>query len=494
MKSFERALRSSYQKTFGSDTHYDKFAAKAGLTKQTPISTKYRNPHKTALRVVAISCAGIVVLFAGVPLTAFVISGIRYDSHFSQSNRFSKVEVEQAKKRAISHLNALNKISYPSTRQSKAIPEDYVSNMDRFSEKIIASNLKEDSFVASTLGLYGNLHLASMSVSDATLAANMDVLLGGTQSSRNQYMKAMFFNNFFQSNRAAVHASQSVFFDQDFPAKPAYLDAITEAGAEAYSCDLASQNAQKAIGEWISNAVGENNFVDTADIFEGDPENYAMLLLSALQFDVKWSYAFKENENTVLPFRYPDGTTQNKTFMTHAFYGKLEDRGTYVTFSDYYCDDYTIQYFVPKNVEDDLADLLPASDYLSYDAKAPKGDDFTFIRLYMPKFDTKSTIDFTPALKENGLGKLYDPTSNVMANAYDVPDLARSYLNATKQVTKIRFQEDGTMARSITFSLGYGATAASPEYHGYTIRLDQRFLYVIRDAHQVPLLIGSYAG
>lgn len=495
MSKFNKKLRKSYINSYGEDNHYEEFAAKAGLKSSKPLRQKYHNPYKRLGKGLLITAAASFVVIS-IPATAFLIAGFSTVNHFNLSNRYSGIEIEEAKKRAINNIQSLNTIHYPSSRQSVNIKggEEYINNMDRFAEKLLPSLAKQGSFVSSSLGLYGNLHLASMGISDPNLIASMNDLLGGDEDFRNASMKDLFMNNFFKDQASSVHASQAVFFDTDFPANPAYLDNITAAGAEAYSCDFSSKSAQNGIINWVSNAVGEQGYLNANDLFDPqlDTDQMSILMLSALQFDVRWNSVFKDTANVMMPFKRSDGSSFDTTYMIHSFYGALEDRGDYVTFEDYYCRGYTIQYFVPKSEEDDLMDVLPASNFLSSPAHVK--ENMFMIRLFLPKFETKSKTDYTSMLKSLGLEQLYNPHSNVMKRAYQNGDsLTFSNLAYTKECANISFKEDGTTAKSIAWTLGM-AGAAAPNRDGYDVKLNQRFAYVIRDQHRVPLFIGSYNG
>ena len=494
MSKFAKTLKTSYEKVYGNHTNYASFAAKAGLSNGREPAPRYTNPGRTAGKVALIvssSFAALVILF---PLVALLSAGFKVRENIQISNRFSKVEVSQAKKNAIDHMRALNHITYPESMGHASIDPTFVSNMYGFCEKILPSLWEKNSFVTSALGLYGNMHLASMTLSDDSLRQSMDQLLGGDESFRNGWIKRSFFNNFFQSSRGSVFASQAVFFDQKLTANPDYIEKLTAAGAEAYSCDFFSQDGQNGIGQWVSNAVGERGFVTPNQIFDGQPaSDTTILLLSALSFDMRWSSPFLNSSNVEMQFRCSDGTKQDKTFMVHSFYGYLEDRGDYVTFQDYYCEGYTIQYFVPKKESDDLIDVLPTSNYLSLQQDSSGSQKQTMIKLYLPKFNTKSTIDYTPILSSLGLAKLYEKNANVMQRAYANNNLEYSHLVSTKQVSKIDFQEDGTKARGLTWSIGAG-NAAPMGSGGYEIKLDQRFAYIIKDHRNVPLFLGCYDG
>jgi serine protease inhibitor len=66
-------------------------------------------------------------------------------------------------------------------------------------------------------------------------------------------------------------------------------------------------------------------------------------------------------------------------------------------------------------------------------------------------------------------------------------------LEETYQKNEISMDEDGTTAKSVTFSLGGGAAAPVEEDNTYVVDLDSPFLFYIKDASGIPLFMGYVA-
>ena len=113
------------------------------------------------------------------------------------------------------------------------------------------------------------------------------------------------------------------------------------------------------------------------------------------------------------------------------------------------------------------------------------------INLSVPKFEIESKVDFIPTLEKMGLARLFDSGANSFGRMFtSLPDDARMHLTVVKQKNKISFDEEGTIIRTVTWSQMDGA--ASPgKMKTVGIKLDSPFLYIIYDANDLPLLLGS---
>ena len=493
MSKFQSQLKSHYAKAFGNpQSSYFDFARKNNLN---PVVYSYRNTNKIIGRALGISFAAIGAFMILVPVAGFVATGIREETSFKANRVFNAKTIAEAKARHDERVRSLNSIVYPKTQQKLNISSDFVADMNHFSESLLLQMKDKGTFVASSLGLYGNLHLSSLAISDASLSEQMNQLLGHDANYRSDYVRHAFMNNFFSEEKVDIYASQAAFIDSDFGANSNFVDGLTASGAEAYEGQLEDVSVQNAILDWVDRSVGAKNYVQRDEMFIGNPSEFGMMLLSAIKMDIGWNSSFSESNNRVLPFYMDNGTTDDRTFMSHTYLGYLEDRGNYISFVDYYRSGYTVQYLVPKEHSDSIFDLLPNEGFLSFaETNINLARNSKYIELKVPKFETNSKIDFTDTLSSMGLTRLYDSNSNVMLNAYTNPDIVSSYLAYTKQFNGIEFKEDGTTAKSITFALAMGATSAAPMDDGYSISLDQKFIYCIRDPYQIPLFIGVYGG
>ena len=85
----------------------------------------------------------------------------------------------------------------------------------------------------------------------------------------------------------------------------------------------------------------------------------------------------------------------------------------------------------------------------------------------------------------------YKSGHSYLDNACETPNFDdASWVKLTKQKTSVSFDEDGTVVKSITFSIGNGTDSYHPS-NGYEVTLNQPFVYVIKDSNGLPLVLGT---
>ena len=139
---------------------------------------------------------------------------------------------------------------------------------------------------------------------------------------------------------------------------------------------------------------------------------------------------------------------------------------------------------MPKKIEDNIFNLVPV-DFLT---KEPVEKHNQPVSLSMPKFEAECKNEITDIVKGAGIEKMYESTGNCLENAVESSGFLYSYIQHTKQKTTVSFDEDGTVVKTITFSLGAGGTSTAP---GSDVNLNQPFVYCIKDRSGLPLVLGA---
>ena len=143
---------------------------------------------------------------------------------------------------------------------------------------------------------------------------------------------------------------------------------------------------------------------------------------------------------------------------------------------------------MPKKLDDNIFNVLP-NDFLTKEVE-PK---YTAISLSVPKLDMTCKNDITDIIKGTGIQKMYEYKSghSYLDNACETPNFEdASWVKFTKQKTSVSFDEDGTVVKSITFSVANG-TDSMPISNGFEIVLNQPFVYTIKDRDGLPLVLGA---
>ena len=113
--------------------------------------------------------------------------------------------------------------------------------------------------------------------------------------------------------------------------------------------------------------------------------------------------------------------------------------------------------------------------------------------LTTPKFNISKEIDFKTTLSSLGFEDIFKTNIDSFSNAFDIekPSLINFYLQKIKQKNNIEFSEDGTIIKSLSMAT-IGATSAAPitELNTLEVKLNQPFIYIIKDINDLPIFVG----
>lgn len=435
--------------------------------------------------LVAASLVGTLVLAAGGFFLATSVHEVKSDASIKKA-RFSVYDTKLLEDET---FKMLNNISYTEELENNPIDDSFLNKVNEFASSSFALSDKKENVAYSPLMLYTQLDLISCAVSDDETKAQFDsALLTDSASLRQKNIYNAMRNNFFvnKESKNTVQAKNAVFVEASLGAADQFVDDMTNRNAEVYEMDFHSNKDAESVAEWINQSVNEPNFVKP-DYFELQDDS-AILFASTLYFDNSWRSKYKVQDTKEDDFHLMNGTTEKVKFMNHAYYGPLTDYDKYVSLTDYYSSGYSIQYFVPKDVSDDIFTLLPNNFLSNIDSK----EDSLAISLSLPKFSLTCESRLTEMIKSLGITNPYVPLSNHLKSAFKAADsLEYSYLVYTKQKTNVSFDEDGTVVKSLTLSMGAAGKAANPNSHAYEVQLNQPFVYCIRDRQNLPLIVGS---
>ena len=435
--------------------------------------------------LVAASLVGILILSVGGWFLANSIHTVTNEKSVKKA-RFSIYDTNLLKTET---FKMLNNISYTEEQENNPIDDSFIDKVNEFASNSFELSNKDDNLAYSPLMLYTQLDLISCAVSDDETKTQFDdALLIDSASSRKTNIYNAMRNNFFvnKERKNTVQAKNGVFVYDKFGAAEQFVTDLSERNAEVYELDFKKEKDVDQVADWINQSVNEPGFVDS-DYFELQ-EDSAILFASTLYFDNSWSRKYKVEDTKVDKFYLSDGNTTDVKFMNHAYYGPLTDYDKYISLTDYYSSGYSIQYFVPKKVTDNIFDILPDNFLLNVDS----ANNMHTISLSLPKFSLTCDSKLTDIVKGLGITNPYVFRSNHLKNAFKEPEeIQYSYLVYTKQKTNVSFDEDGTVVKSLTFSMGAAGKAANPNNHAYEVQLNQPFVYCIRDRNNLPLVLGS---
>lgn len=470
---------------------YNQEVTKPNGQEEVAKAANVRKTHHTFVKslkitgLVAASLVGTLILSIG----GYILATSIHVENRDQSIKKARFSIYDTKLLQSETFKMLNEISYTEEAENNALDTNFVNKVNEFASNTFALSDQITNIAYSPLMLYTQLDLISCAVSDDETKEQFDnALLIDSASTRQTNIYKAMRNNFFvnKESKNTVQAKNAVFVEQELGAADQFVDDMTSRNTEVYEMDFHSKKDVESAADWINQSVNEPNFVDP-DYFELQDDS-AILFASTLYFDNSWHQKYKVEDTKEDDFHLADGTTIKVKFMNHAYYGLLTEYDKYVSLTDYYSSGYSIQYFVPKDVQDSIFDLLP-NNFLS---NADSEERMYTISLSLPKFSLTCNSRLTDMIKALGVTNPYVFRSNHLKNAFKAADdLEYSYLVYTKQKTNVSFDEDGTVVKSLALSMGAAGKNARPMGNGYEVKLNQPFIYCIRDRQNLPLIVGS---
>ncbi len=282
--------------------------------------------------------------------------------------------------------------------------------------------------------------------------------------------------------------ANSVWYRQDLPLLPAYLDLAREFfDAEVAALNFADPSAVTTINAWV-NAQTRGRI---SQIVEPPiPADALAYLINAIYFKGDWTYQFDRANTAPAPFQRADGTTRSVATMRSLRPIPIRyTRAGTVTVGElaYGGDAYRMTIVVPDDPSAlrPLAATLTAGQWDGWLAALEK----TELLVDLPRF----RLSYERALKEDlaalGMAIAFcdDPARNFdFTRMFAGPGAA--CITQVRHKTFVDVNEEGTEAAAVT-SVEIGVTSAPPSF-----RVDRPFLFAIREALSGTILFLGAIG
>lgn len=245
---------------------------------------------------------------------------------------------------------------------------------------------------------------------------------------------------------------------------PEYLDVLTDSyGAPLAAIDFGDpESARATINDWVAQVTEDKiPALFPAGTIAG---NTVMVLTNAMYMDAPWKYQFDPRSTAPRQFTLLDETSvQVDTMHYDEFLPSAAGDGWQAVELPYVGDEVSMVVVVPDDLEAFEAELTPEGLDAMLGALRDGG-----IHLSLPRFTFRYQAALEPALRELGLGTLFDG-----------PDLSGMGIggvavSAVQHEAFIEVDEEGTRAAAAT-----GVAVA--ESHGPTVTVDRPFLFFIVD-------------
>lgn len=465
-------------------------------TQLEPNSRKSKHkikPYKLALIVTA----AVIVSIIAIPASVIFFSSLQIKDSvktFNRSYSLNKIRIAES-----NTFKKLNDVAYPDgsgpfVSEINEVEKEAYNNFSNLTYHSLVDTSKKDNMSYSVVGLYSVINEMTNATSREELKEKFNTLLGLNESSRVTFYDKVMKANSFASDESTIQLKNSAFFNNEFNYNQEFVNSLTKLYCEAYQINFESEASK--IVEWVNQAVNSNGFID--DKFLEMNDETQLYLFSTLYFKNAWAEKYLSENNIKDDFYLTSDKTIKATYMNHSYLSQsYYDYGSYISVKDYYSSGRaSVTYLVPKKVEDNIFDLT--KDINIFEEKEEnivKNGEYGYImvNLSTPKFTTKQDVDFQKCLDNLGFGDIYNPNIDSFKNAFDDVKLDdyNIYIQKIKQKNEVEFNEDGSIVKSITMaSFGASGTAAPMENDTLDVKLNQPFIYIIRDINDTPIFVG----
>lgn len=457
--------------------------------------------------VIPVGCGALTLGLIIAGCAAFVNAFLMKDSGVQTKRmRLSMNEISIAKSNTFKPINT---VSYPdgTEPQKSDISESEMNAYNNFANETYQSLVKtskKDNMTYSPIGIYSVLNEMYGSISRSDLEDRFNALLGLNETERVSFYNKVMLANSFASDENTIQLKNAAFFKSGYNYNTEYVNKLTKLYTQAYTCDFNNSKDINKMLEWANDAVKAKNFIDK-DFLEIDSQTM-LVWFSTLFFKNAWANKYLSKQSAEGDFYLTPEQTKKVTYMYHSYFtDKYYDYEDYISFRDYYLYGYaSVTYIVPKYYEDNIFELTKNVNIFEDKEEnvvlpTPcEDDDYCYrrdeieVRLSTPKFRNSTEFDFKNTINDLGLGDMYTSSSGSFNNAFDDSRLSETPigLDALKQKNEVEFNEDGSVVRSISVGFGEAMSAAPMESDVLEVKLDQPFIYIIRDTNDIPIFVG----
>jgi Serine protease inhibitor len=277
-----------------------------------------------------------------------------------------------------------------------------------------------------------------------------------------------------------INIANAAFLQQGYPFEADYLDAVgTNYGPVLREVDFMADPNRVAheINDFVADAT-DDQIVDLIADGTIKPET-VLALVNALYLKASWLETFDETATTDHSFTTLDGSTVDIALMRGASSSSAAGDG-WVAATKSYVGGFSAQFFLPDEGRFDeiAADL--ATVLADYETNRTSGAE-----LAVPRFETRTSTELSPALKALGLTGPY--TNGGLLGVADDPRLV---IDQVIHEAFVAMDEDGTEAAAATVVLG--VPTEGPALQPVPVVLDRPFLYrIVDDTSGATLFIGQ---
>ncbi len=252
--------------------------------------------------------------------------------------------------------------------------------------------------------------------------------------------------------------------------------------ASGYRVAMGSDEANRAIGQWINEQTG-GLLSDAADNIQTE----AMTLLqlyTTLYFKARWRDTFRPEltEKSLFHLYDADGASVECDFMRRSSQGGYRRGDGYTAAVLPFAAEGGYMTFCLPDGDTNIDELLGRESLVS---ELQEMTDYgAMIHWKVPKFDVGSDVGLNELLKGLGVASVF---STETADFTPLTETT-AFLDTVRQVARVKIDEEGVEAAAFTEMAVCGASLPQDEIY---MTLDRPFIFAIYDAGGLPLFIGT---
>lgn len=252
--------------------------------------------------------------------------------------------------------------------------------------------------------------------------------------------------------------------------------------ASAYRVAMGSDEANRAIGQWINEQTG-GLLKDAADNIQTEALTL-LQLYTTLYFKARWQDTFRPEltEKGLFHLYDADGASVECDFMLSGSQGGYRRGDGYTAAVLPFAADGGYMTFCLPDGDTNIDELLCRETLVS---ELQEMTDYgAMIHWKVPKFDVDAEVRLNDLLKELGVTKVFS------AESADFSPLTEetAFLDTVRQVARVKIDEEGVEAAAFTEMAVCGASLPHEEIY---MTLDRPFIFGIYSAEGMPLFLGT---
>lgn len=364
-------------------------------------------------------------------------------------------------------------------------------NLPEKSHEIITSNnafgiglfrataLEEDhNFMLSPLSASTALTMLLNGCNGATYDQIRDMLgyQGLTAADINNTYNSLISQLLSVDPEISLSLANAVWYRQGFDVKDGFLGVMDSTfQARIGALDFSRPSSVDTINNWASDNTNGKIPKVINDI---DPD-MVMFLMNALYFKGNWTYKFKADQTSDLPFYLADETTRDVKMMRNTFPARYyySDNETCLELT-YGRQNFAMDIILPSATLDNYLAGFDATAWENITGALDLFGEPDEIEVILPKFKFDYEKILNDQLKALGMTDAFDP---VLADLSGIAD-ASLVVDFVKQNTYVDVNEEGTEAAAVT-TIGIKEVSMPPSFE-----INKPFIFAIRERMTNTLL------